>query len=253
MMDDRRLLRLAPVLAVATFLLAWQVLALFGPVPRALVPGPIDVVAAASRQQPGALLRDVGVSLARVLAGFSLAVVVGTTVGVLAGWRPGLGRMIRTPVEALRPIPPLAWIGVAIIWFGLGETPRIFVIFIAAVFPIFSGAYRGVRDLDPYLREAARTLGTTSSRMLPRVLLPGALPDIATGLRIGWGLAFTALVAAEIIGADEGLGYFIMDARGKGQIDLIIFGIIVIGLVGLLTDLVLQHLVRNRLAWHASD
>jgi ABC-type nitrate/sulfonate/bicarbonate transport system permease component len=173
-----------------------------------------------------------------------LAVVVGVSLGIVLGWSPMAARCLRPFVEILRPIPPLAWLPLSIIWFGLGEPSKVFVIFLGAFFPIFTSAWRGMTMVSPTLIRAAQTMDVDGARLLWQVAIPATLPDIAAGLRVGFGLAFGILVAAELIAAKSGMGYLIMEARQLGQLGIAIFGIFLIGFVNLVADHQLARAVR---------
>ncbi len=233
-------------------LIVWQIIALLEVIPPTIFPGPIAVAQAALQQIPvSQVLLHVRTSLIRIVWGFSLGAVLGIAIGAASGWYRWLGSAVRAPVELLRPIPPLAWIPLAIVWFGLGESSKVFVIFLGAFFPVVTNTYKGLMSIDPDLLRAAQTLGLRGWRLLLRVVFPASFPDIATGIRIGWSLSFGALVAAELIAADRGMGFMIMHARELGQIGVIIYGIILIGLVNLLTDFLIQELLFKRhLRWH---
>jgi ABC-type nitrate/sulfonate/bicarbonate transport system permease component len=238
---------------ILVVLVAWEAFARSGAVSPAVFPAPTAAVARAIEMlTPADLAHHVGISLFRILAGFSLGAVAGIAVAVAAAWYRGFGRIVGPIVELLRPIPPLAWIPMAIVWFGLGEPSKIFVIFLGAFFPILTNAYRGITGVDPVLLRAAQTMDVRGPRLLTSVMLPAALPDIATGLRVGWGLSFGVLVAAELIAADAGMGYLITNARQVGEIGIVVFGILLIGTVTILTDFALAALIRRRLGkWHA--
>ncbi|MDR7542719.1 MAG: ABC transporter permease [Armatimonadota bacterium] len=230
----------------------WQAIATLRLINPVIFPGPVDVVwAALTLAPPGRVLAHVHSSLVRIVWGFSLGAGLGVLIGVTSGWYRRLGSVLRAPIELLRPIPPLAWIPLAIIWFGLGESSKVFIIFLGAFFPVVTNAYKGMIGIDPDLFRAAQTLGVRGWRLLLRVALPAVLPDVATGVRVGWSLSFGALVAAELIAADRGLGFMIMNARELGQISVIMYGIIVIGALNFLTDWVIREaLFRRRLRWH---
>lgn len=239
-------------LGVLVVLLLWQAVATWQVINPAIFPGPLTVVRDAVSQVPlDRLLGHVGLSLARIGQGFAIGGTLGIVIGVAAGWYRWLGNIVRTPIELLRPIPPLAWIPLALIWFGLGESSKVFIIFLGAFFPVVTNAYKGMTSIDPDLMRAAQTMGLSGWRLLLRVALPAALPDIATGVRVGWSLSFGSLVAAEILAANQGLGFMIMNARELGQISVIIYGIILIGLLNLLTDLLIREFIfKKQLAWH---
>lgn len=182
------------------------------------------------------LLEHVSLSLFRISSGFLIATVLGILLGLACSFTLWLSILLRPVIEFLRPIPPLAWIPIAIIWFGLGEPSKIFVISLGAFFPIFTNVYRGVIMVPKVLIQAARTMDVNGSRLLWRVVLPAALPDLVTGLRVALGLSFGVLVAAELIAAERGLGYLIMEARQIGHIGVSIFGILIIGLLTMAVD-----------------
>ena len=185
------------------------------------------------------LVWDIGISLGRILAGFADGWKrrAGVAIGLLCGSSRLFNALTIPFIEFLRPIPPLAWIPIAIIWFGLGETSKIFVVFLGAFFPIFTGAWRGMRLVPPVLLQAAQTMDVRGLRLFVKVILPAALPDIVTGLRVGFGLSFGILVAAELIAADYGMGHLVMEASVNfGQLGVSFFGIFLIGIINLLID-----------------
>src|SRR5262245_11212869 len=237
--------RLAGMLSVIVMLTIWELASRFGWQDPQMLPAPSEALLAAARLLgPWDLAQHVGISLFRILAGFGLATVVGVLLGIVLGWSPLAARCLRPFVEVLRPIPPLAWLPLAIIWFGLGEPSKVFVIFLGAFFPIFTSAWRGMTMVSPTLIRAAQTMDVDGVRLLWRVAIPATLPDIAAGLRIGFGLAFGILVAAELIAAKSGMGYLIMEARQLGQLGIAIFGIFLIGVVNLVADHQLARAVR---------
>ena len=233
------------LIGVVLLLLFWEAAArLVWRDPQGL-PSPMQCLMAAwNYLTPHELARHVGTSLARVLGGFALASFAGIVLGACAAWYKPVARVVRPIVDLLRPIPPLAWIPMAIIWFGLGESSKGFVIFLGAFFPIFTNALRGMGSVSPMLLRAARTMDVDGPELLLRVALPAALPDIVTGLRVGLGLAFGILIAAELIAADSGIGYLVMQSRETGQMGVAIFGVILIGLLSLICDGTLSVVVR---------
>lgn len=233
-------------------LILWQLVVSLRLVNPSIFPGPLQVVEAAlTRITPADLLNHIRASLTRVFLGFLIGAVLGITIGITAGWYRWVGKIVWTPIELLRPIPPLAWIPLALIWFGLGERSKVFIIFLGAFFPILTNTYKGMINLDPALLRVGQTLGLDGPRLLAKVAVPGSMPDIATGLRVGWSLAFGSLVAAEILAAQEGLGFMIMHSRELGEISLIVYGIVLIGLLNLLTDSLFNRFVLKRqLRWH---
>jgi ABC-type nitrate/sulfonate/bicarbonate transport system permease component len=231
----------------------WELAARSGLANPSIFPAPTAALAEAFRRlTPGEIAHHVEVSLGRIIAGFAIAGVTGVALAVAAAWYRGIGAVVRPLVEVLRPIPPLAWIPMAIVWFGLGEASKIFLIFLAAFFPVLTNAWRGVSSIDPVLLRAAQTMDVRGMRLLTSVMLPVALPDIATGLRVGWGLSFGVLVAAELIAAESGMGFLINNARQLGDVGIVMFGIMLIGAANLLTDWLLARGIRHLLGgWYA--
>jgi NitT/TauT family transport system permease protein len=193
-------------------------------------------------------LRD---SLVRVALGYLGAVIVGVPLGIWMGWSKTVARIANPVVQLLRPISPIAWIPVAIVLFGIGNAAPIFLVFLGALFPILLTAQQGVGNVPPMYLRAADNFGLSPQGLLFRVLLPAALPQILTGLRIALGIAWLVLVAAEMIAVDSGLGYLIIDARNAGKrYDLVVAGMLLIGLVGLLLDVLVRRVEKIRaLRW----
>jgi ABC-type nitrate/sulfonate/bicarbonate transport system permease component len=228
------------------FLALWEACARFVWHDAQVLPAPTQALAAAARHlTAGELATHIAVSLGRIAGGFTLGALAGIALGIAAGWYAALGRIVRPLVDLLRPIPPLAWIPIAIVWFGLGEPSKWFVIFLGAFFPIFTNAYRGMRSIPPVILRAARTMDVDGPALLFKVAIPAALPDIATGLRVGFGLSFGTLVAAELIAADRGMGYLVMQSRQLGELGVAVFGILLIGVVSLASDVALAAALRH--------
>lgn len=243
------------VLGTAGAIALWEVAARTGLVDPALFPSPLLAIGmAAERLTAGQVGENLYWSLLRVFSGFLLGALAGAVIGITAGWYRAFGLVARPLIELLRPIPPLAWIPLAIIWFGLGEPSKFFIIFLGAFFPVVTSAYHGMRSIDPVLLRAGQTLGLTGVPLLLRVAVPAVAPDLATGVRIGWGLSFGVLVAAELIAADRGLGYMIINERNTGgSVGVIIVGILLIGLLNLVTDAAIGAAIRRWIGrWHGS-
>jgi ABC-type nitrate/sulfonate/bicarbonate transport system permease component len=244
--------RWAGALGTVLVLGAWEIGARLGWGDPQTLPSPSQALLVAWHYlTPAEVGADIAVSLGRILAGFVIGSLAAVTLGVLVGWSERTARLIRPLVELLRPIPPLAWIPLAIVWFGLGEGSKVFVIVLGAFFPVFEAAWRGMRGVSPVVLRAARTMDVRGARLLYQVALPAALPDIATGLRNGFGLCFGVLVAAELIAADRGMGHLVMESREIGQLGIAVFGIALIGLVNLLADWQLAWIIRRTVGrWH---
>ena len=241
-MNPRSVSTLLGMAGVLIVLGGWELVARSGAVSQSVFPPPLRAITAGLSKVP---LADLGghvwTSLQRIVLGFSAGALLGVGIAIAGGWYRTFGNLLRPVVELLRPIPPLAWIPMAIVWFGLGEPAKVFVIFLGAFFPILTNTWKGMANIDPTLLRAGQTMGLCGPELLMKVAIPATLPDIATGLRIGWGLAFGVLVAAELIAADSGLGYMIMNARQLGEVEVIILGILVIGAANLVTDSLLAR------------
>lgn len=218
--------------------------------PRVVAPPSIVVLELWNTMQSGELLGALGISLMRAASGFLIAAVAGIALGMLMA-RVSIAETIFDPlIELLRPVSPLALFPLFMLWFGIGETSKIFVIGFACSFPIILNTYAGVRGIDPTFVRAARSLGASPSEVMRTVILPGTLPSIFTGLRISWGIALIVMVAAEMVGAVRGIGYMILNAQQTFQVPLVFGGIVVIGLVGFMTDACFQFARRRLLPWY---
>ncbi|MGH6678504.1 MAG: ABC transporter permease [Bradyrhizobium sp.] len=190
-----------------------------------------------------------GVSLRRVLLGFAIGSVLGITLGTLMGWFRRVEEVTDPLFELFRPIPPIAWIPLAILWFGIGEAPKIFLISIGSFIPCVINAYTGVRTTDPILVRAARSLGANDRRIFFEVALPSSIPVVVAGLRVALGSSWAILVAAELVAAQSGLGYMMNTARQYLDTEVVIIGMLIIGVAGWGMDQCLRALER-RIPWH---
>jgi NitT/TauT family transport system permease protein len=186
-------------------------------------------------------------SLLRVAFGYGLAVILGIPFGLALGWFSGLARAVNPVIQMLRPISPLAWMPLAVIWFGVSNVAPIFLIFLASFFPVVLATMNGVRNVPPMFMQAGRNFGLSTPALLRRVVFPAVVPNILVGLRIAFGVAWLVLVAAEMIAVDSGLGYMIIDARNAGKrYDLVVGGMLIIGVIGLALDALIRLLERLR-------
>ncbi len=198
----------------------------------------------------GELLQDAQGSLTRVVLGFAVGLVLALPLGLLMGALPWLRAFTNPLIQILRPIPPIAYIPLAILWFGLGNPPAVFLIALGAFFPILVNTISGVAQVDSIYLRAARNLGASPARIFVQVILPAAMPFILSGVRIGIGTAFLVVIVAEMIAVNNGLGYRILEAREYFWTDKIIAGMLSIGLIGLAIDLLMDRLNRHLLRWH---
>lgn len=188
---------------------------------------------------------DVVASLFRVTWGFLLAASIGIPLGLVIGWSTRTFRAMNPIVQGLRPISPIAWIPIAILWFGIGDGAGVFLIFLSSFFPITVGTTAAVRNISLVHQRSARNFGVRGLELFRRVVLPASLPQIITSLRIALGVAWLVIVAAEMVGMDSGLGYLINDARNAGsRYDLVVATMILIGLIGIVLDFLIRRLER---------
>ena len=249
--------RIAQFLVLPLLLLAiWELVCGWSPLApglRQLLPPPsVVLVDAWGLLLSGALLAHIGRSLLRVLGGFGAAALVGIPVGLGIGLWALFADAVDPVVEFLRPIPPPAWIPLGILWFGIGDAQNIFILFLGAFFPIVLTTIAGVRGVDRTLVWGALTLGGSHRQIVREIVIPGALPLILTGLRIGLGVGWMALVAAELMAARSGLGFLIQSARYAFVTERVLVGMVVIGLLGLAMDGGMRALQRRLLRWHAA-
>jgi NitT/TauT family transport system permease protein len=232
-----RLKNLLPSLAVMALLIgAWWLIVVEA---RSVIfPTPWQVVTGASELvQNGVLWEHIGASLFRVGSGFLLAVAFAVPLGLWMGWVRGAFATFNPIFQMLRPISPIAWIPIAILWFGVGNASPIFLIFISSVFPMVVQTTSGVHTIERRYLRAAGNFGVSRATLFRRVVIPAALPQVIVGMRIGLGVAWLVVVAAEMIALRSGLGYLIIDSRNAGnRYDLVIAAMIIIGLIGLLLD-----------------
>lgn len=236
--------RLLPITGLALFVLAWHIAVAMNP--GTLVPSPWQALKGIGElAQKGLLTKYVIASLFRVTWGYLAALVIAVPLGVWLGlWGRG-ERAINPVFQVLRPISPLAWIPIAILWFGVGDIAAMFLIFLASLLPLMLATIHAVHNIDGVHLAAARNFGLQGSELVRRVILPGILPQLIVGMRITLGIAWLVVVAAEMIGINSGLGFLIVDARNAGnRYDLVVAGMILIGLIGLGLDVLIRRLER---------
>jgi NitT/TauT family transport system permease protein len=239
------------IIAVILGFAVWWLLTALGAIG---LPGPLDVALRAwSLLQSGQLASDAAASLARVLTGFVLGVAIAVPVGFLMGWY-GIARGLFEPyVQFFRMIPPLAIIPLAIVTLGIGETPKIFVIFLAAFLTCVVATYQGVISVDRTLINAARVLGAKDGTIFRRVVIPASTPFIMVGVRIGLGSSWATVVAAELIAAQSGLGFRMQQAQLYYDLPTIFVSLIAIGVLGLVMDRIIMATDRRLTAWQEKE
>jgi NitT/TauT family transport system permease protein len=235
---------IAPLVVAAALVAVWWVAVL--ETNSLIFPTPLQVLTATiDLARGGELWTDIGASLFRVGVGFALAMAVGIPLGLWMGWTRAAFDTVNPLVQVLRPISPIAWIPLAILWFGVGDLSPIFLIFLSSVFPITLQTAAGVHTIERQYLRAADNFGVSRYRLFFQVVIPAVLPEIIVGMRVSLGIAWLVVVAAEMIALRSGLGYLIIDSRNAGnRYDLVVAGMIIIGLTGLLLDTMMRRLER---------
>jgi sulfonate transport system permease protein len=237
---------LVPILLV----LAWEVLARVGVIPPRLFPAPLEVVRAGiDATIHGELLTHLGVSALRAFGGLAVGGAIGLVLGLATGLSRPLQLIFDGPLQMLRAVPALALVPLVILWFGLGEAAKLFIVAITVVFPVYLNTFHGVRSVDPHLIEMARVYGLSGLGLYREVILPGALPSILVGFRFALGLSWLVLIIAEHIGATRGLGYVAVNAREFMQMDVLVLTIVLWAALGKLADVLARWLERLLLPW----
>lgn len=233
-----------PLLVCALLLAFWHYFVIW--TATKVFPSPLSVERGlAELLHENVLWADIGDSLRRVAVGFGAAVAIGVPLGLTLGWYPSANQIVNPVMQILRPISPIAWIPVAIIFFGVGDYAAIFLIFLGAFFPIVVACVDGVSNVPSISRRAGRNFGLAPWQLLARVVFPAALPQILVGLRIALGIAWLVVVAAEMIAVDSGLGYLIIDSRNSGKrYDLVVAAMLLIGVIGLALDFGFRRLEK---------
>ena len=230
---------------------AWELLSLGGVIPARVLPAPTAVIAAGWHATvSGELPRNIWVSFWRAIVGLVLGGGIGFVLGLANGLSQRSERIFDSTVQMIRNIPHLAMIPLVILWFGIDEEAKIFLVALGVFFPIYVNTHLGIRTVDPQLVEMGRTYGMSAPTLFRRVILPGALPSILVGLRYALGIMWLTLIVAETISASSGIGYMAMQAREFLLVDVVVLSILVYALLGKLADSVARLLERWCLAWH---
>ena len=248
------IVRLRPIALIAGLILLWQ-LALSGSSSISCRPPGKSLKGIGDLLQHGLLLKYVVASLFRVTWGFALAVVCAVPLGLFIGWNRRADMALNPLIQILRPISPLAWIPLAILFFGVGDLSAIFLIFLGCFFPLLLTAINAVRSIPAVYLNAGRNFGLGPAALVSRVLFPAVMPQLIVGMRITLGVGWLVVVAAEMIAVNSGLGFLIVDARNAGnRYDLVVAGMVIIGLIGLLLDIAMRSLQQLKsLRWSYSE
>lgn len=243
--------QLVPWLVPALLVITWECLARFGKIPRYILPAPSAVLTTASKLiEDGTLLSDIGISLLRAAIGFVIGGLIGFCLGLAVGFSRQIALLLDRTVLMLRAIPFLAVLPLVIVWLGIGEGAKIFLVAFGVAFPIYMNTVLGIRQVDPKLLEVGRVAGLSSWKLIRRIVLPGAMPSILNGVRYALATAWLALVVAETIAASSGIGFLAMDAREFLRTDVIVLVIVIYTLIGVASDGVARLLERRLLSWH---
>lgn len=239
----------SPVLLV----LLWQAACASGLLSTRLVASPAQILATGwTLIKDGTLQTNLLVSLARAGTGLAIAFVAGVSLALVSGLSRLGEDLVDAPLQILRTLPALALVPLFILWFGIGETPKIALVALGSSFPIYLNLHKGIRSIDPKLLEMTRTLGLSRARTIREVILPGALPDLLVGLRFAVGISWLMLVVAEQVNADSGIGHMMMDAEDFLRTDIILVGLVIYGLLGLASDQIVRFLETTLLSWRPS-
>jgi sulfonate transport system permease protein len=240
-----------PWLLPAGVIALWQLLSVTGFIPARVLPAPTDVVLAGWKlAQSGELARNIWVSFWRAIVGFAIGGGIGFALGLANGVSHISERATDTTLQMIRNVPHLALIPLVILWFGIDEEAKLFLVALGVFFPVYINTLHGIRTVDPQLIEMARTYGMSRLELFWRVILPSALPAIFVGVRFALGIMWLTLIVAETIAASSGIGYMAMQAREFLLVDVVVFSIIVYALLGKLADSTARLLERLTLSWH---
>ncbi|RAM52488.1 MAG: aliphatic sulfonate ABC transporter permease SsuC [Hapalosiphonaceae cyanobacterium JJU2] len=241
----------SPWVVPIILIVIWQFLVQFGWVSTRILPAPIDVVLAGIRlTRTGELPYHFGVSTQRAFIGFSIGGSIAFILGLINGIIPLAEKLLDTSIQMLRNIPSLALIPLVIVWFGIGEEAKIFLVSLGVLFPIYINTFHGIRTVDPGLIEMGKVYGLNSWSLFWQIILPGAMPSILIGVRYALGVMWLILIAAESITFDSGIGYMAMNAREFMQTDVVVLSILLYALLGKLADVSARFLEKKLLSWH---
>ncbi len=228
---------------------AWQLASMTGGVSASILPPPVEVARALlDLAEDGRLWPNISVSLTRVATGFAVGASLAVVVGVATGLSRTVDRLLSPSLLAIRAVPSLAWVPLLVLWIGIGEAPKVILIAIGAFFPVLATLVSGIRQVDPGLLEVARAYGLSRAQTVRSVLLPTAAPSLLSGARLGLAQSWLFLVAAELLAASRGLGFLLVDAQNTGRVPVILLAIVLLALLGKVSDLVLAGIETRVLA-----
>ncbi len=240
-----------PWIVPILLIVSWQFLVQVGWLSTRILPAPTGVLSAGIRLAiTGELFHHIGISSWRALVGFIIGGSIGLILGFLNGIFPIAEKLLDTSVQMIRNIPHLALIPLVIVWFGIGDRARLFLVALGVFFPMYINTFHGIRSVDAGLIEMGKVYGLNATSLLWQVILPGALPSILVGVRFSLGIMWLTLIVAETIAADSGIGYMAMNAREFMQTDVVVLSIIMYALLGKFADAIARKLEKKWLAWH---
>lgn len=240
---------LVPVLV----LVLWELAARAGLIAPQVLPAPSKVAETAlDLVRNGDLFIHLGVSLLRAVVGFVIGSVIGLVLGIAVGFSPLAQALFDRSIQMVRAVPFLAMLPLVIVWFGVGEVAKIFLVALAVLFPIYINTMLGIRQIDPKLMELAKVVGLNWTAIVRRIILPGAMPSILTGVRYALAHAWLALVIAETLATTKGIGFLAMDAREFLQTNVILLTMIIYAIIGVAADALVRFLEAHLLSWHAN-
>ncbi len=252
---EKYFLHMLSIIGVLGFLIIWQIAVMFGLVSHDILSTPIEVIqlffVKLSDPAPDGAVLGVNIlsSLQVALTGFILAVVIGIPLGLFMGWYKGFDSFMRPIFEIIRPIPPVSWIPLTIVWLGIGLKAKAFIVFFSAFVPCVINSYTGIKQTAPVLINVAKTCGASNFTIFRKIGVPSAMPMTFAGIRVAIGNAWATLVAAEMLSAASGLGYMILMGRQFARPDIIILGIVVIGIIGVIFTWLLGIVENKVIGW----
>lgn len=241
-------------ITILIILIAWIEITRRQIVSKVFVPSPMDVLRSLRETiiegyHGKSLFTHLGISLARVLVGWIIACVLAVPLGLVMGLNTKVRAVFDYLIEFYRPLPPLAYYTLLVLWFGIGETSKVLLLFLAAIPPLTIGCSEGVKNISPSIIQAARSLGAERKQIFFKIILPGAMPEIITSMRISLGFTYTVLVAAEIVAAVSGIGWMVWDGSKFLRSDIIFLGIIIMGITGIMLDIIIRMIAKYLLRW----
>jgi sulfonate transport system permease protein len=250
-LKNRHIQSLIPWTVPISILIVWQLLSSIGLIPTRILPAPLSVFSAAIElAKTGELFRNITISATRAITGFLVGGSIGFSLGLLNGISPIAEKLLDTSIQMLRNIPNLALIPLVILWFGIGDEARLFLVSLGVMFPIYLNTFHGIRSVDPGLIEMGKIYGLSAWGLFWRIILPGAMSSILVGVRFSLGIMWLTLIVAETIAADSGIGYMAMNAREFMQTDVVVLSILLYALFGKLADVVARGLENYWLQWN---